>query len=54
MFYVNVEPEGKFVYTETIKLYCKHVTVRRQLRKGGEAGPGEGGGGRGQVRQKRT
>ena len=23
MFYVNDEPEGKFLYTETIKLYCK-------------------------------
>ena len=22
MFYVNDEPEGKFLYTETIKLYC--------------------------------
>ena len=22
MFYVNDEPEGKFVYTQTIKLYC--------------------------------
>ena len=22
MFYGNDEPEGKFVYTETIKLYC--------------------------------
>ena len=23
MFYVNDEPEGKFLYTETIKLYCR-------------------------------
>ena len=22
MFYVNDEPEGKFLYTETIKVYC--------------------------------
>ena len=22
MLYVNDEPEGKFLYTETIKLYC--------------------------------
>ena len=22
MFYVNDEPEGTFLYTETIKLYC--------------------------------
>ena len=22
MVYVNDEPEGKFLYTETIKLYC--------------------------------
>ena len=22
MFYVNDEPESKFLYTETIKLYC--------------------------------
>ena len=22
MFYVDGEPEGKFLYTETIKLYC--------------------------------
>ena len=22
MFYVNDEPKGKFLYTETIKLYC--------------------------------
>ena len=22
MFYVNDEPEGKFLYTEIIKLYC--------------------------------
>ena len=22
MFYVNDDPEGKFLYTETIKLYC--------------------------------
>ena len=24
MFYVNVEPEGRFLYTETIKLYCSN------------------------------
>ena len=24
MVYVNVKPEGKFLYTETIKLYCNH------------------------------
>ena len=23
MFYVNDEPEGKFLYTEPIKLYCR-------------------------------
>ena len=45
MFYANDEPEGKFLYTKTIKLYCTHVTVRRRLRKGVEAGPGVGGGG---------
>ena len=45
MFYVNVKPEGKFVYTETIKLYCKHVTVRSQLRQGARPGRGLGGGG---------
>ena len=22
MFYVNGEPEGKFLYTDTINLYC--------------------------------
>ena len=22
MFYVNYEPEGKFLYAETIRLYC--------------------------------
>ena len=27
MFYVNDEPEGKFLYTETIKLYCSAVYV---------------------------
>ena len=27
MFYVNDEPEGKFLYTETIKLYYCTMTV---------------------------
>ena len=28
MFYVNDEPEGKFLYTETINLYCKNSNNR--------------------------
>ena len=28
MFYVNDEPEGKFLYTETVKLYRKFVLWR--------------------------
>ena len=28
MFYVNDEPEGKFLYTETIKLYCIVLHMR--------------------------
>ena len=31
-FYVNDEPESKFLYTETIKLYCivLHLCVQRR------------------------
>ena len=32
MLYVNDEPEGKFLYTETIKLYC--VVKKKKKKKG--------------------
>ena len=31
MFYVNDEPEGKFLYTETIKLYCTFTVKNTKL-----------------------
>ena len=34
MFYVNDEPEGKFLYTETIKLYCIATTLASYLETG--------------------
>ena len=33
MFYINVEPEGKFLYTETIKLYYGIVLHCKLLQK---------------------
>ena len=30
MFYVNDEPEDKFLYTETIKLYCIVLCVQSE------------------------
>ena len=32
MFYVNYEPEGKFLYTETIKSYCRSMAKAFQVR----------------------
>ena len=45
MFYVNDKPEDKFLYTETVKLYCtSHVTYpfpadKEALTKGEEQTP---------------
>ena len=38
MFYVNDEPEGKFLYIETIKLYCKDPKNHASVHSGQNAG----------------
>ena len=36
MFYVNDEPEGNFLYTETIKLYCNYTNMSKVVQSNEE------------------